>query len=1162
MEGKNIMLRVVVLTTLLTAHSFAANSIWHMPNGSSRDQANEILNSENKYVSGELLVGFYPSIGLAQTKAIHVKHSCTIISINNKAGFHRVRIPHSANVEEMIQQYQTNPSVRFAEPNYIAHAMKIPNDPSYGSQWGLPKIDAPQAWDTTTGSSSIMLSVLDTGVDYDHPDLDGGKVRTDIDWDFYNNDDDAMDDHGHGTHCAGILGADTDNGVGVAGLNWLCQILPLKVLNNSGAGYYSDIADGITYATDHGAKVLSLSLGGPSWSSAMVGAVDYAYSNNVIIVAASGNDYAQKLVYPAAYNEVIMVGASDSNDDRAVFSNYNTELDVMAPGVNIYSTLWDNTYANMSGTSMATPHVAGLAGLILARNPSLNNEEIRQISRQFADDIENPGWDIYSGYGRINAYQSVLNAIASPGVAWIHHPQVYGYLNHFSGVDTVYVVGTTSGAYSLYYGEGTNPSSWINFANGGSAISDDTLGYWNPGGSDKGIFTIKLVCGPAEDRVVVKIEEPEMPGWPVMANSYWTSPAPVMVDIDGDGTTMELIAAKDESLFVWRYDGAILSGWPQAILGGNEYYIWHHNGPAIGDVDGDGDLEIVVSNSPSFDNAPGEPGYEVNRYVWLFHHNGTLMSGWPKYISEGVSSPPVLSDLDNDGDLEILIGSGDVNIDDYARVYVWHHNGTPFPGWPQQIISVTKQPCYQPPIVADLEGNGSLEIVVFSGADEWATVDRTVRIYATNGSLIRSWVVDANMFGKFPRPPGVVGDIDNDGDMEIIVGASEYGFGSDTGFCHVEVWHHDSTVVSGWPVNISDCIALSLGDLEGDGQLEIFGASGSAFNGNCRVFVFRNDGTNVPGWPVSLGEGVVLFSPPAVADVDGDGDMEVMASASHLNMGIYVWHHNGTPLNGFPITFLDNGSTATPTLGDLDGDGDLEVALPTSGYGIQGKMHVWDLTGPYNPPLIDWGMHQHDLWHTGWYHPKPPTGLLATPGTDWIDLTWYSNTEPDITGYNVYRSISAGGSYTKVNIDLITDTTYHDAGLIPGQTYFYVVTARIKAQTESRYSSEVNAIIIGVTEDANSSIITPFLSIQPNPSLMQDLRISFGVSHGTTVRLQVFDVCGRVVVTLNNRKMTSGIYLFRWNRKDKNDRTIPSGVYFVRLDTKEFKKTKKMILLQ
>jgi hypothetical protein len=534
------------------------------------------------------------------------------------------------------------------------------------------------------------------------------------------------------------------------------------------------------------------------------------------------------------------------------------------------------------------------------------------------------------------------------------------------------------------------------------------------------------------------------------------------------------------------------------------------------------------------------------------------MSGWPKYISEGVSSPPVLSDLDDDGDLEILIGSGDVNIDDYARLYIWHHNGTLFPGWPQQIISVTRQPCYQPPIVADLDSDGSLEIIVFSGADEWATVDRTVRIYATSGSLIRSWVVDANMFGKFPRPPGVVGDMDNDGDLEIIVDVSHYGFGSDPSWDSLFAWHHDSTVVNGWPVEVVCCAAISLGDLENDGQLEIFGAAGSAFADNCQVYVYRNNGTDVPGWPVSLGANVVLFSPPCVADIDGDGDVEVLASAAHSNEGIYAWHHNAVPVNGFPITFLDDGSTATPALGDLDGDGDMEIALPTRD---PGKMHVWDVSGPYNSCLIDWGMHQHDIWHTGWYHPKPPIGLLAIVNGGNITLTWNANREVDISGYNVYRSTASGGPYTRINSGLLTDTTYTDTPGSPN-SYFFVVTAMIKAQTESRYSDEVSATIISVSENIGSTLKTSFLNVQPNPSLISNLKILFGVSQKEQIKLQIYNVCGQAVATLCNEETLPGMYLSKWDGKDDKGRKMSAGIYFVRLESGGFKQTQKIILFK
>ncbi len=290
-------------------------------------------------------------------------------------------------------------------------------DPLLRYEWGLDNtgqtggkedadIDAPEAWEITTGVTETMIAVIDTGVDYNHEDLDDGRVRTDIDQDYVNDDDDAMDDHSHGTHVAGTIAAETNNGVGVAGVMWQAQILPLKVLSNRGSGSSDDVAAAIRYAADQGADAINMSLGSRSCSQTIADAVNYAYDKGVVIVAAAGNS-GSSIGYPAKHAPVIAVGATDHNDHKAYFSNYGDELDVVAPGVSIFSTVPNNGYDAFSGTSMASPHVAGVVGLLLSQRSDLSNGQVREILRQSADDLGQGGFDTYYGYGRVNAHQAL-----------------------------------------------------------------------------------------------------------------------------------------------------------------------------------------------------------------------------------------------------------------------------------------------------------------------------------------------------------------------------------------------------------------------------------------------------------------------------------------------------------------------------------------------------------------------------------------------------------------------------------------------------------------------------------------------------------------------------------------------------------------------------------
>jgi len=306
-------------------------------------------------------------------------------------------------VSALAQSLSNHPAVEYAEPDYIATIDWTPNDQYWTQQWGPKKVSATQAWDVTRGSSSTIVAVVDTGVDLNHPDL-ASKVRTDIDYDFVNNDSTAQDDNGHGTHVAGIAAAATNNTTGVAGMCPNCSILPVKVLNAAGSGSYSAIASGIRYAADQGAKVINLSLGGSAGSSTLQSAVNYANSKGSLLICAAGNENTSAPSYPAYYSACVAVAATDQNDRRASFSNYGSWVDASAPGVSIYATYYNDTYASLSGTSMATPHAAGLAGLLFSQGRSQSAVRARLTSSTYTDPVNSS--DIPR---RINAYKAVSN---------------------------------------------------------------------------------------------------------------------------------------------------------------------------------------------------------------------------------------------------------------------------------------------------------------------------------------------------------------------------------------------------------------------------------------------------------------------------------------------------------------------------------------------------------------------------------------------------------------------------------------------------------------------------------------------------------------------------------------------------------------------------------
>jgi hypothetical protein len=343
-------------------------------------------------------------------------------------------------VKEALKIYQDDPDVEYAEPNYVRRASLAPNDPDFGELWGLQKVDAPEAWDTQTGSHAVVVAVLDTGADWDHEDLsaniwdnddeaengadsDGNGYTDDIrGWDFVNNDNDPDDDHTgtyHGTHVSGTIGAVGDNGTGVTGVNWSVSIMPLKILDANGDGFVSDEIAAINYAIANGANIINASFSGDSYSSSEHDAVDSARAAGVLFVAAAGNDSQDNgdiPTYPASYDldNVIAVAATAQNDAMAWFSNYGAiSVDVTAPGVSIYSTKAGDTYQYMSGTSMATPHVAGLAALIWAENAGLSHDQVKDRILNGVDVLPALTGKLLMA-GRINANNSINPPAGQP----------------------------------------------------------------------------------------------------------------------------------------------------------------------------------------------------------------------------------------------------------------------------------------------------------------------------------------------------------------------------------------------------------------------------------------------------------------------------------------------------------------------------------------------------------------------------------------------------------------------------------------------------------------------------------------------------------------------------------------------------------------------------
>ena len=410
--------------------------------------------ARNKYKADEILVKFREGVSEENKKNLHKKHGADKLKEFPELRLHHLKLKKGMSVEEAVKSYQDDPDVEYAEPDFLYSIQTQPGDPRFGELWGLKNtgqtggtsgadIKATAAWDITTGSNDVVVAIIDTGIDYTHPDL-AGNMWVSAGIDAVNQDSDPFDDNGHGTHVAGTIGALGNNGTGVVGVNWNVKLTACKFLDAGGSGPADGAIQCLQYVKalkDAGANIVATnnSWGGGSYSQALYDAINA--QREILFIAAAGNSGANtdpSVSYPAGYNlpNIISVAATDHNDNKATFSNYGRRsTHISAPGVKILSTLpaaneWGITggYGLLSGTSMATPHVTGLAALIKAQSPGRDWIAIRNLLLSGGDDVSNMYERTITGK-RINAVGSltcsdkrVFSALQSPASLTIGTP--------------------------------------------------------------------------------------------------------------------------------------------------------------------------------------------------------------------------------------------------------------------------------------------------------------------------------------------------------------------------------------------------------------------------------------------------------------------------------------------------------------------------------------------------------------------------------------------------------------------------------------------------------------------------------------------------------------------------------------------------------------------
>lgn len=375
------------------------------------------------------------------------------------------------DVEKVITQLQQTNLFEYVEPNFIGQGAgqkaattltSTPNDTFFSRQWAVNNngsfslspatenadVKLDEAWSISTGNENITIAILDSGVRMSHPEFDGriwvntSETNNGVDsdnnsyiddingWDFVNNDNNPTDDHGHGTNIAGIIGANGNNNIGYAGVDWKCKLMPIKILDENNFGQYSWWIEAINYAVNNGAKIINMSVGGRDFSQAMKDAIDNAHANGVLVIASMMNFNNSTNYYPASFDTTIAVGSTNPNDERSVpffwnntsGSNYGSHIDVVAPGNYIYGlshTSDTNFDSYWGGTSQSAPLVSGICSLILSQDPNLSVEEVRNILRDTAQDQvgkpseDTSGWDVYHGAGRVNARAALQRVLST-----------------------------------------------------------------------------------------------------------------------------------------------------------------------------------------------------------------------------------------------------------------------------------------------------------------------------------------------------------------------------------------------------------------------------------------------------------------------------------------------------------------------------------------------------------------------------------------------------------------------------------------------------------------------------------------------------------------------------------------------------------------------------
>ena len=1008
-----------------------------------------------------------------------------------------IRFPAAWALEPFQRRYARHPAIAAVELNRLSQpcAETAPNDPSYGEQWNLRLINMPEAWGITQGNPHVTVAVVDSGIATRHTEFrsqlwqnsseipnngiddDRNGYVDDINgWDFSDaptlpgsgdwtvRDNEPEDETGHGTHVSGIIAAEANNGVGIAGIAWKCRLMPLRAGFKYGGGEYlqnDDLAAAIVYAADNSAQVINMSWGDTVNAFIIKDALAYAYARGCVLVSAAGNSGTRGSYYPAALKTVISVAGLGPEKQLYSDSNFGATVDIAAPGEEILSTDINGGYQNRSGTSMAAAHVSGIAGLVIAANPTYTNTDIQETLIATADLLF---INALVGAGSLDAHAALT---ASTGIiAQIDAHQTPPQTMESNNISNIEIFGNAGGsgftAYWLEYGIGEIPELWFPLGHVQTQPKFNVcLHKWDTSDLAENRYTLRLN---------VKTENGEIKRDRVVVDVSHTAPL-----ISRHASQKWLAGNRIDSVVMWQTDKVSIGKVEILDAAGNVSRTARSDSESLLHIVNVSDLGVPVGRylyRLSVENSAG--------FLRIDDNNGALYEIetqhtpiYPLHLSQIASAEQGLHaivspvDMNKNGKLEIIATEMDTGL---AHIFEIQDNGT-F----KAIYSFTES--LWPQAISDTDGDGLIEVlcnaldVIFLLEQPAHGEFPTERIWEAQGNWSRT-IIDADADGRneiFAR---------DDATDAIFV----YEASGDNNHRNVAILENPTFGNNGLSAN------FATGDFDGDGQMEIL-----AGDQDSDIFLYEAVGDNRyrQTWTHTLSEGVPqLF---AAGDMDGDGKAEFAICAQTgteignipLDIRYYHWLLTVFASDGNDTyravwtqrirDVRDGGNGMTIADANNDGQNELCIAVSPNFYLVQydgGDYHpIWHhpATSTFNPIVADVNgdgvnallfnsnnaltVFASDAQSVRQL--STPWGLTAKPtGENSVLLSWQAAGE-SVT-YTLYRG--ARRDSLKQIRERVQETEFTDTGLATGQTYWYALASRDSNGKLSRQSTSVSVM--------------------------------------------------------------------------------------------------------